>query len=238
MIFRKAILIIHGFAGGTYDEEELANYLEINRKFDVYQFTLPGHNKNLSKVKYQQWIKSCESKIEWLINNNYNSIYIIGHSMGGVIATYLSSKYKQVKKLVLLAPAFHYLSVTNSEINIKENLKVASKVLESYGGSEIFSRFLKLDISAVREFMMLVKTYYNSPRNVSCPVLIIQGENDDVVPESSSEYVYNTLMSHDKKLVYISGVDHEICVCERKYEIFEIIEDFLKYKNKGGIDRI
>ena len=31
MIFRKAILIIHGFAGGTYDEENLANYLELNK---------------------------------------------------------------------------------------------------------------------------------------------------------------------------------------------------------------
>ena len=39
MIFKKAILIIHGFAGGTYDEEQLANYLELNKDFDVFQFT-------------------------------------------------------------------------------------------------------------------------------------------------------------------------------------------------------
>ena len=100
MLFRKAILIIHGFAGGTYDEEDLAFHLELNRSFDVYQFTLPGHNKNLSKVKYQEWIKASESKIEWLINKGYNNIYLIGHSMGGVIATYLSTKYRQVKKLL------------------------------------------------------------------------------------------------------------------------------------------
>ena len=40
MLFKKAVLIIHGFAGGTYDQEDLANYLELNRIFDVYQFTL------------------------------------------------------------------------------------------------------------------------------------------------------------------------------------------------------
>ena len=38
MLFRKAILIIHGFAGGPYDEEDLANHLELNRNFDVFQF--------------------------------------------------------------------------------------------------------------------------------------------------------------------------------------------------------
>ena len=111
MIFRRAILIVHGFAGGTYDQEGLANYLELNRNFDVYQYTLPGHQKNLSEVKSNEWIKSSEDMIEWLISNGYRKIYLIGHSMGGVIATYLASKYKEVKKLVLAAPAFHYLEV-------------------------------------------------------------------------------------------------------------------------------
>ena len=95
MIFRRAILIVHGFAGGTYDQEGLANYLELNRNFDVYQYTLPGHQKNLSKVKSNEWIKSSEDMIEWLISNGYRKIYLIGHSMGGVIATYLASNIKK-----------------------------------------------------------------------------------------------------------------------------------------------
>ena len=60
MIFKQAILIIHGFAGGTYDQEELAFNLELNKSFDVFQFTLPGHDKALSKVNYQEWIKCRE----------------------------------------------------------------------------------------------------------------------------------------------------------------------------------
>ena len=31
---------------------DLANYLELYRMFDVYQYTLPGHDKNLSKVNF------------------------------------------------------------------------------------------------------------------------------------------------------------------------------------------
>ena len=46
MLLKKAVLIIHGFAGGTYDEEYLANYLEL-KGFDVYTFTLPGHDRML-----------------------------------------------------------------------------------------------------------------------------------------------------------------------------------------------
>ena len=238
MLFRKAILIIHGFAGGSYDEEELANYLELNRAFDVYQFTLPGHDRSLGKAKYQDWIKKSEEQVEWLIKNGYSNIYLIGHSMGGVIATYLSTKYRQIKKLVLGAPAFHYLNVEKENINFMESLKKAPKLLEDYKGDEIIGRFLKLNVSTLKEFTMLVKEYYDYPKEVICPALILQGNKDNIVPISSSEYVYESLNKNTKKLVIIDGVTHDIFRTNKKEEIFKIVEDFLKYNTKGGIDKI
>jgi len=121
MIFRKAILIIHGFAGGTYDQEYLANELELENHFDVYTFTSPGHDNSHSKIKMEDWIEKAELQTERLIKNGYKNIYLIGHSMGGVIATHIASKYKEVKKLVLAAPAFHFLSVKNDNLNIFES---------------------------------------------------------------------------------------------------------------------
>ena len=77
MYFRKAILIIHGFAGGTYDIEELANTLEYQHNFDVYTFTLPGHDKyTLTGVNKDMWIKSAEDHIQKLINEGYKKIFI------------------------------------------------------------------------------------------------------------------------------------------------------------------
>ena len=145
MLFRKAILIIHGFAGGTYDEEDLANFLELDPFYDVFQFTLPGHKKNLSKVKYEEWINYSEEKLRWLIDNNYKSVYLIGHSMGGVIATYLATKYKEVKKLVLAAPAFQYLKVENEKLKISSSIKSTPDIVKTYGRNEIISRLLKLN---------------------------------------------------------------------------------------------
>ena len=43
--FRKAIILIHGFAGGNYDYGSLNNDLELYSNFDVFTFTLPGHEK-------------------------------------------------------------------------------------------------------------------------------------------------------------------------------------------------
>ena len=154
---RNAILIIHGFAGGTYDEEDLANYLELDSRFDTFQFTLPGHEKNLSNVSYEEWIMYSEEKLKWLIDNGYTSIYLIGHSLGGVIATYLATKFKEVKKLVLAAPAFQYLDVLGDDVSIKNSIKLAPQIIKTYGGSELISRFLKLNVKTTKEFTGLIK---------------------------------------------------------------------------------
>ncbi len=238
MLFRKAILIIHGFAGGTYDEEDLANYLELNRNFDVFQFTLPGHNRNLSKAKYKDWIDYSESKVKWLIDNGYDSIYLIGHSMGGVIATYIASKYKEVKKLVLAAPAFQYLDVVKDDLNVTDSLKLAPKIINTYGKDEVIARFLKLNISTIKEFIELVKKYYGTPKDITCPILILQGKSDNLVPISSSEYVYKSVKSKIKKLVYIDGATHDIFKSSNNLTIFKTVEEFLKHGTKGGIDNI
>lgn len=228
MLLKKAVLIIHGFAGGTYDEEELANYLELNRGFDVFQFTLPGHEKNLSKVERQEWINASEEQIKWLIRNGYNKIYLIGHSMGGVIATYLASKYKEVKKLILAAPAYHYLKVIKNDLNVSKSLKVAPQIIKDYGSDEVIARMLKFNVSVIKEFMDLVKDYYDYPKYITCKVLILQGKEDRLVPVSSSQYVYDTVKSKRKEIVYLDGITHDIFRNEKQNEIFKLVEKFLK----------
>ena len=106
-VFKKAILVVHGFAGGVYDQEYLTHRLELIDNYDVFTFTLPGHDGNFKKkITYKDWIKKVDSEMEFLISHGYEKIYVIGHSMGGVLASYITAKYPQVKKLVLVAPAF------------------------------------------------------------------------------------------------------------------------------------
>ena len=45
MLRKKAILLIHGFAGGAYDYGNLPNDLEFGNNYKVFTYTLPGHDK-------------------------------------------------------------------------------------------------------------------------------------------------------------------------------------------------
>lgn len=229
MIIRKAVLLIHGFAGGTYDMESLAWRLAKNLTLDVYQFTLPGHGRK-TNCKYNEWIKATEDRVETLIKYGYSDIYVVGHSMGGVLATYVATKYPEIKKVVLAAPAFKYFGE-------KENfsIKKTTNIINEYGLSEIIFRgFGRLNISSLNEFKTLVSQYKDTPKKLKVPILIFQGLKDDVVPVKSSEYVFNNTKSNVKSLVYLEKSNHDIFNGPQKGMVNIKIEKFLIYEKING----
>lgn len=245
MFFRKkAILMIHGFVGGIYDFNNFHNELEIYKKFDVFTYTLPAHDKIIVKdVKYQDWIDESTRQIEFLINNGYKEIYLIGHSMGGVIAAYLASIYPQVKKLVLAAPAFRYFYFKDGKVDIKgfnETIKNIKEVFKEENTEQVISRILKTPIPTVIEFTKLVNHCQNCVNNINCPTLSIHGTDDVVVPTESTEYVYNSIKSKTNILINIKNLNHDCFTAKQNTEVKSIIKEFLikKPKKKKEIKNI
>ena len=228
MLFRKAVLLVHGFAGGNYDYGELGNILQYHYNLDVYTFTLPGHDKTIiSKVTKDDWIKSAENITENLIKHNYKTIYVVGHSMGGVIAAHLASKYKEIKKVVLAAPAFRYLKFKNDKFDLIETLKDTKEIFGNVPINMIISRVFKVPIKTAIEFMKLVEENKNDVKNITCPILIIHGTEDHIVPLESATYVHRSVKSNVNILMHVEGADHNCYRGARCNEIIKLTEDFL-----------
>lgn len=241
---KKAILMIHGFVGGNYDFGSLPNELQIYKKFDVFTYTLPSHEKFIVKdVKYMEWIDESKKQIEFLINNGYKEIYLIGHSMGGVIAAYLASIYPQVKKLVLAAPAFRYFYFKDGKINIKnfnETFKNIPEYFKSEKAEQVISRIFKTPIATTIEFTKLVTHCQNCVKNITCDTLTIHGTNDIIVPKEGTEYVHNSIKSNTNILINVKNTNHECFTTNRSNDVKFIIKEFLikKQKNKKEIIEI
>ena len=73
ILFRKAILLIHGFAGGNYDYNSLGNDLQLYRDFDVYTFTLPGHDKTIINHSHFHCLK-CSKVFDIEVNLDSKNI--------------------------------------------------------------------------------------------------------------------------------------------------------------------
>lgn len=232
MFFRKkAILMIHGFVGGNYDFGSLHNELQLYNRFDVFTFTLPAHEKFIvSDVKYQEWIEESIKQVEFLINNGYKEIYLIGHSMGGVIAAYIASRYKEIKKLVLAAPAFRYFHFKDGKLDIKslnKSFKSIPGIIKEMNSEQVISKILKTPISTTLEFTKLVNYCQNCVEYINCDTLTIHGINDTVVPSEGTEHVYNSIKSKTNILINVKELNHDCFTSQRSKEVNQIIKKFL-----------
>ena len=224
LLFRKAVVIIHGFTGSLYDNEYLMNYLEYDPLFDVYAETLPGHNKDrFSDASVNDWKNAIDNLIKKLIRNGYQTIYVVGHSMGGILATYAASKYKRVKKIVLINAAFDYLNFKQNKNDIKD------KDFSKY--SHLWQKALRTSPFMVNEFRKLVKESNKFLKDVKCDALIIRSERDEIIPYEVGDMIYDNIASKNKHLLDVADASHIVLSGERKKDVSKYIKKFLK----GGL---
>lgn len=225
ILFKKAVLIIHGFTGSLYDNEYLMNYLEYDREFDVYARTLPGHAKDrFSDAKAEDWQKFVDDVIVELINNGYKRIYVIGHSMGGILASYVGGKYKEIKKIVFVNAAFDYMNFRQNKNDLKD------KDLNKY--SHLWEKALRTSPLMLNEFRKLVKKSQDYLSNIKCPILILRSTRDEIIPYNVADTIYQKVSTdeNNKWLTNIKDASHVVLSGNKK----ELVSYYIKKFLKGG----
>ena len=223
-LFRKAVVIIHGFTGNLYDNEYLMNYLEDEMLFDVYAETLPGHNKDrFSDANINDWKNAIDNLMNRLINRGYKTIYIVGHSMGGILASYAASKYPEVKKIVLVNAAFDYLNFKQNKDDLKE------KDFSKY--SNLWQKALRTSPFMLNEFRKLVKEGQEYLKNIRCETLILRSQNDEIIPYEVGNVIYDSISSPKKYLTDILDASHIVLSGNKK----DVVSEYIKLFLKGGI---
>jgi carboxylesterase len=222
-------LCIHGFTGSPYEVEPLVTYLRKQTNWLIVDPTLPGHGEHdhLLNITFDQWIQCVEQEIEALFIS-CEKVYVIGFSMGGLLAAYLASKYP-VEKLVLLSAAAHYVNIHQLLADIGEMIKDGVK--GSLQSNVLFQRYRKkiaaTPLSATKQFRKLVRHVKPLLQQIQVPTLIVQGECDGIVPVKSAHYIYEKLGSENKKLVFLCSSQHHVCHGPDYKQLEEEIAHFL-----------
>lgn len=222
-------LCIHGFTGSPLEVDPLIHYLKQHHwdwKFVVP--VLPGHGEKmqLEGIEYREWIYHCEKELQ-LLMDQCETVYVIGFSMGGLIASYLAVHYP-ITKLVLLSAAAYYVSPMQLSKDIGMMIKDTFK--GELTKNELFLRYKRkikeTPIAATLQFRRLVTSIRPMLPRVNIPTLIAQGENDGIVPPKSAQYLYKNIGTQNKKLIYIKDSKHLICHCNEREKLFKEISQF------------
>lgn len=224
---KPVIITIHGY--GRRRMHEMDNLLlwakddPIMSEYEIVQFDLYDLFDE-TDCDWQKWVNRAKSKI-----NEYElkqrEIYLLGFSMGGVIASYLAATSSNVKKLVLLAPAFQYLHM-DAITNVITKSAVSFFTSDGKEEKEVEITLPKSFYSAFMDVVKHLKPYI---QQVSCPVLLLHGDEDEVIPIRSSMYAYEKIPHEQKKLLLFHKGHHRLLMDEAvQWEVYQVMVLFFQ----------
>lgn len=225
----KGCLFFHGFTGGPHEILPLADHLREHTDWKIHAPTLPGHgeHQSLYDADWLKWKRFADQQCEQMLDE-CDELSIVGFSMGGMLAAYLSTSYP-IERLVLLSPAVFALNPTQIVEDISQLMnrdKTKSDVLmrdmERYK-----SKVTNTPIRAILEFRKLIRNLRPYIDYIDVPVLLLHGKKDGLVDPESSQYIYEQIKSKEKKLIYLENSKHMICHDQEARLMFPEIEQFL-----------
>ncbi|SDH21507.1 Esterase/lipase [Alteribacillus persepolensis] len=221
-------LCLHGFTGSPWELEPLAERLRKKYRWLVYTPVLPGHNENenLKEVSYKTWIYKADLAARELFLH-CDQVYVIGFSMGGMLASYIAARYP-VAKVVLLGAAAQYIGAGQLMKDMAEMLESGIKgQMKKHPWYPIFYEKVHTPLHAVREFQKAVKAVTPFLKDVTVPVFIGQGVQDGLVPRRSAQFLYEKMTMPVKKLYFYEQSKHFLCHGANSEQVMEDVENFL-----------
>ncbi len=135
-------------------------------------------------------------------NNVDTPITLIGSSFGGLTATWVGEKDPQVKRLILLAPAFNFLSHWLPQLG-----KAQVKQWQYSGYMSVYHYGEDKLLLLSYEFVVDGEKYDQALLQRSIPTLIIHGKQDETIPvEASIQYARN----HKQVKLLTPDSDHSL----------------------------
>lgn len=210
------IITIHGF--GRRTQHEFDNLALWGKKdgFDIVQFDMYDIF-NDEDCNWMTWVQRAKNQVDTYYKQN-RPIYLVGFSMGGVIASYLAAT-TPIKKLILLAPAFQYFHIESITDTIT---KSAISLLNNDKKDEV-----QLPRSFYGAFSELIKNLKKYISQVQCPVLLLHGDEDEVISTKSSSNAFDKIPHNQKKLIFLHQGHHRILMDEKvNWEAYQIMKLF------------
>lgn len=218
------VLLLHGFGGGPHEFIPLARRL----KKEGYLVSCPllaGHEeipKKLARTKCTQWIKSAEDALIAL-DADPSQVVVIGFSMGGLLATQLSSKYR-FKAMVTINTPVDFWNIPQVGANLLEDLcQRSTRNIRRYLNAKHRSPF-----RAMVQFRMLLCETKKRFRSIQCPLLVVQTLDDDTVGLKSAEFIYRRASSQDKSISYFEKGGHGVLRSPWSDPVMDTVLDWVR----------
>lgn len=231
---KKVLVVQHGFGEHSGRYQNLLGALE-NENTAVYALDARGHGKTPGKrghiADFEQFASDLAILIQKVRSENSGvPIFLLGHSMGGLIASLAALKpeiAKELKGLVISSGAFKPAldTVQSIKLGVASILARISPATTLPAGLD--SNLISRDDSVVQAYkndplvhgkisfkmgVDLVATgdrMLNEASRITLPVLVFHGDADGIATVEGSKKFFQALSSQDKTIKIYPGFYHE-----------------------------
>ena len=223
----KGVVLVHGFTGAPPEMRLLGEFLQERGGFTILGVRLAGHGSTveaLEQTRWPDWYQAVEEGVAEL-RQRCAHVYIIGLSMGALLAMKAAAELPVEKAAFLAAPIFlqdkriPFVKILRYFIRRVKKHKRVYHVGEEYqqGYDETPTR----PLPSLLGLLALCKNDYLL--RIRIPVLIIQSKDEKTVAPESARYIYQRLRSvppSQKELLWLENSGHIVTLGEAREVVF------------------
>jgi len=232
---KSVVVLSHGF--GSCKERK--NYKEFETELNAMgigtvRYDYYGHGKlycdNSKKSTYlvtkdvtlSKMVASLRAVVSYVKGRGDYSIGLMGNSFGGLLSLIVASQDSSIKALALKSPVVEPISFWRNRLGDKGIKDWEKKGIMHWGcvGEDFDLEFGFWKDLQGYDTLALAK-------QIRCPVLIVHGGADTIVPIKQSQALANIL---GVQVHIVAGADHDYGTTKQHNEMKSAIEKFLKEK--------
>ncbi len=229
-------LLTHGFTATPQEMRQLGTRLA-SQGYTVLGVRLFGHGtrlEDMARSRWRDWLASVEDGYH-LLRGRCDQIVVIGFSTGGCLSLImlselpadgivtLSTPYQlpPIPFLKQLSPILPALSIFLPAIRKGPPVWVDMEAAKSRVQYDAYP------LRSVPEFSAMAKEMRTRLSKVTAPALLIHSLDDNFIPPSDMQHIYDSLGSTEKQMVHVKNSNHIITCDAAREDVFRETEAFV-----------
>ncbi|MEW5865484.1 MAG: alpha/beta fold hydrolase [Bacillota bacterium] len=221
-------LVIHGFTGSPAEMHLIAKHLH-GQGHTIHAPLLAGHGtcpEDMERTGWRDWVASAEAGYR-LLAGMTRTVYVIGLSMGGLLALHIAATRPVQGVVSMCAPIY----VKKRAVLLAPLLQHFSRFTAKSAPSEKFRDDLwsydRTPTACVPHLLALIRRVRRELPSITAPALVVQGERDNTVDPKSADFILKHLGSREKRLVMLRNSGHLVTLDQDLPDLLSAIDTFL-----------